>query len=623
MNDQLIERIEEYVQLETNYAIILNGNYGIGKTYFIKNQLFPKIKDLKVPNSKKDETYIPILISLFGANSIDEIQNQIFIELYPILKNKGVKIFTGLGKSLYKFLSGSELKELLNDTNTSSSDLIDFSKILLCIDDIDRKSPTLDIKEFFGFVNNLVENQNAKILLVANEEELRNESNIDDNSYATLREKVIGVSITFKNSVNKIFDEIVKTKYKESNQNYFDFLCTNKNVIVTQIEKNKDNLRNLLFFLEHFKIIFYKANQLLDDDSKYLILRDQLMVELLKFALPISIEYKLGRLNISNFKQIEEFYNGFSFNLDAFLGKKEKSTEKTYAEIFKETYFEDNEEKKMYFKSAINYIMGKCSFTIEELVDDINTIFRFEQNTIPDRQKLIRKLDYWHCIDLDFNNYRKLTKQLIQYVDKGEYELEEYPTLFRYSVRFDNILNFNISKLIKRFKKGIDSGKRNYKYKRYLSFQISMRGDEEFFDEIKEIAQYCTSVNEEIQKNEHTSELELLFNLYKNDFEQFIENIDDSSVEINFTPFFSRFDFKKFSTHFKQLSNKQIIDFGFYIDRKYSHSIYPALNPDKLFLQNLHTFILNEQTKQTTVKLKKVAYNFMTKKIEGVLPNFN
>ncbi|WP_423912151.1 P-loop NTPase fold protein [Flavobacterium sp.] len=87
------------------------------------------------------------------------------------LKNRGVKIFTGLGKSIYKFLSGSEFQELLSDTNTSSSDLIDFSKILLCIDDIDRKSPTLNSKEFFGFVNNLVENQNAKILLIANEKE--------------------------------------------------------------------------------------------------------------------------------------------------------------------------------------------------------------------------------------------------------------------------------------------------------------------------------------------------------------------------------------------------------------------------------------------------------------------
>lgn len=622
MNEQLTQRIQEFLELETNYAIILNGDYGIGKTHYIKNELFPVIKTLKVPESQKEEIFIPILISLFGVNSIEEIQNQIFLELYPILKNKGVKIFTGLGKSVYKFLSGSDFKELLSDTNTSSSDLIDFSRILLCIDDIDRKSPSLNIKEFFGFVNNLVENQNAKILLIANEEELRNESVIDENAYAILREKVIGISITFKNNVSEIFDEIVKSKYETINQNYFDFLTINKAVIVLQIERNKDNLRNLLFFLEHFKIIFLKAHDLLKTEQKYTDIRDQLMIELLRFTLPIAIEYKLGRLNISNFEQIENVYNGFIFNLSAFLGDKEKSTEKTYADVFRETYFEDNQTKKLFFKSIFNYIIGESSFIIEEFADDIDSIYRFKENIIPERQKVLSKLNYWHCINLELSSYKKLTKGLIEYVDNGDFELEEYPTIFRYAVRFDNIMNFNIPKLVKRFKKGIDLGKKNYKYKRHLSFQISMREDEDFINEIKEIAEHCSFVNDGVQKTEQTDELELLFNVYKTDFERFLENIQDDSKEINFTPFLSSFDFKKFSVRFKQITNKQVVDFAFYIDRKYSHQIYHPFIPDKFFLQNLHDFILNELSKKTTSKLTKVAYEFMSKKIENVLPNF-
>lgn len=622
MNEQLTQRIKEYLELETNYAIILNGDYGIGKTYYIKNELFPIIKTLKIPESQKDETFIPILISLFGVNSIEEIQNQIFLELYPILKNKGVKIFTGLGKSVYKFLSGSDFKELLSDTNTSSSDLIDFSRILLCIDDIDRKSPSLNIKEFFGFVNNLVENLNAKILLIANEEELRNESATNESAYAVLREKVIGISITFKNDVSEIFDEIVKSKYKTINQNYFDFLCLNKAIIVPQVQKNKDNLRNLLFFLEHFKIIFLKTDDLFKNNQKYIDIKKQLMVELLKFTLPIAIEYKLGRLNISNFEQIENVYNGFSFNLSAFKGNKEKAIEKTYADIFREIYFEDNQTRKLFFQSIFNYIMGKSSFIIEEFINDVDSIYRFKENTIPERQIIFAKLNYWHCLDLEVSSYKKLTKELIKYVDDGDFELEEYPAIFRYAVRFDNIMNFNIAKLVKRFKKGIDLGKEKHKYKRYLSFQISMKEDEYFINEIKEIVEYCTFMNDNIQKIEQADELELLFNLYKTDFEKFFENIQDDSKEIIFTPFLSSFDFKKFSVHFKRITNKQVVDFAFYIGHKYSHQVYHAFIPDKLFLQNLQNFILNEMSKQTTTKLTKVAYEFMNKKIENVLPNF-
>lgn len=622
MNEQLTNRIQEYLELETNYAIIVSGDYGIGKTHYIKNELFPVIKAIKITDSQKVETFIPILISLFGVNSIEEIQNQIFLELYPILKNKGVKIFTGLGKSVYKFLSGSDFNDLLSDTNTSSSDLIDFSGVLLCIDDIDRKSPSLNIKEFFGFVNNLVENQNAKILLVANEEELRNEKVIDENAYAVLREKVIGVSITFKNNVSQIFDEIIESKYKTTHKNYFEFLSHHKAFIIQQITRNKDNLRNLLFFFEHFKVIFLKAYDLLKTEQKYIDIRQELMTELLKFTLPIAIEYKLGKLNTSNCEQIENVYNGFSFNLSAFFVDKEKPVEKSYADIFKEIYFEDNQTRKLFFQSIFNYIMGKSSFIIEEFKDDIDSVYRFKENVIPERQKILGKLNYWHCIDLDLMTYKKLTKQLIEYVDKGDFQLEEYPTIFRYAIRFDNVMNFQVDKLIKRFKKGIDFGKKNYKYKRYLSFQISMRGDEEFFNEIKEIAEYCTFLNDEIQKNENKDELETLFNLYKTDFEKFLDDIQDNSQEINFTAFLSRFDFKKFSTHFKKISNKQVIDFAFYIERKYSNHVYEGFLDNKQFLKNLQNFISKELSKNTTPKLTKIAYEVLNKKIEKVLPNF-
>lgn len=91
MNEEITNRIEQYLDLDTNYAIIINGDYGIGKTHYIKNQLFPKIAKLKIPHSENEETYIPVLISLFGAKSIEDIQNQIFVELYPILKKKRSK----------------------------------------------------------------------------------------------------------------------------------------------------------------------------------------------------------------------------------------------------------------------------------------------------------------------------------------------------------------------------------------------------------------------------------------------------------------------------------------------------------------------------------------------------
>jgi len=90
-NDDLrhdqIEILKQYVQIETNYALIIDGEYGIGKTYFYKELASPELKKIALPTNETKK-YRPIYISLFGLKSIDEISRLIFLELYPILKKR-------------------------------------------------------------------------------------------------------------------------------------------------------------------------------------------------------------------------------------------------------------------------------------------------------------------------------------------------------------------------------------------------------------------------------------------------------------------------------------------------------------------------------------------------------
>ena len=154
MNQDLTERIKNYLQLETNYAIIINGEYGIGKTHYLTKELFPEVKKIDIPNSPKNQKFTPILISLFGINSIEELGKQIVFELYPILKSKGFKLVGGIVNLVSKHFTGDQFPDLLK----GSGDSFDFSKVLICIDDFDRKGRVLKLDEVFGFVNNLVEN---------------------------------------------------------------------------------------------------------------------------------------------------------------------------------------------------------------------------------------------------------------------------------------------------------------------------------------------------------------------------------------------------------------------------------------------------------------------------------
>lgn len=621
MNEEITYRIEQYLELDTNYAIIINGDYGIGKTHYIKYELFPKIAELKIPQSEKDEKYIPILVSLFGTKSIEDIQNQIFVELYPILKKRGVKIVAGLGNTVLKYF-GSNLKELLSETGTSSESMTDYSKILICIDDIDRKSSELDLKEVFGFVNNLVENLNAKILLIANEDELRKEINTDDiDNYSLLREKVIGISVTFNTNVSMTFDRIIEIKYKTENKLYFDFLTEHKKNIVNRISQNKDNLRNLLFFLEHFKIIFNKTIKYLSTENKFDKINEDVLEKILNFTLPISIEYKMGNLNTTNFSEIKEVYQGFSFNLSRLLGNSNITEKpKTYAELFKEKYTPDDNLQRIYFDSIFNYIIGKTSFKIEQLSDEINLIYKFEDNTIPEREKLILKLNYWDCVNLKHSEYRLFTSSLLKYVDKGEFSLEQYPTVFHYITRFNNLLNYNIENLKKRFKKGVLKG--NYQYVRNIHFQLSVDSTSEFYDDLFEIAEYCKEINAGIKEGQQSKELTDIFDLFSSDFDAFLEKVDERNNDFMFTPYFTKQDYNKTWRVIKKLNNKQIINFAFYFEGRYRRHIYENIFPEKNFLEYLNGKVDNLILNRTTSKLKRVTLEFFNNKIKESIKHF-
>lgn len=623
MNEEITNRIEQYLDLDTNYAIIINGDYGIGKTHYIKNQLFPKIAELKIPHSENEETYIPVLISLFGAKSIEDIQNQIFVELYPILKKRGVKIVAGLGNTVLKYF-GSNLKDLLSETGTSSESLTGYRKILICIDDIDRKSSELDLKEVFGFVNNLVENLNAKILLIANEDELRKEINTDEiDNYSLLREKVIGISINFSTNVSLTFDRIIESKYKNENKSYFDFLSYHKKSIVNRVSQNKDNLRNLLFFLEHFKIVFKETSEFLSSETKFDNIKSEILETILDFTLPISIEYKLGKLNTANFSEIIEIYQGFSFNLSRFMGESNKEDKpKTYPELFKEKYLPDDNIRRKYFDSIFNYITGKTSFKIEQLSSELNSIYKFEDNTIPEREKLITKLNYWDCVDLKHSEYRSFTSSLLEYVDKGEFSLEQYPTVFHYSTRFDNLLNYNIENLKKRFKKGIQKGKDNYSYVRSIHFRLSVDRTSEFYEDLKEIVEFCIETNKGIKENQELKELTDIFSLFSSDFNSFIEKVEEMNNEFMFTPYFINFDFNKTWRIIKKLNNSQIINLAFYFQSRYRINIYEKIYPEKEFLENLNKKVEDLISNKSTNKLKKVTLKFFREKIMESINNF-
>ncbi|KAA6331783.1 hypothetical protein EZS27_019647 [termite gut metagenome] len=627
MDKKITNRIKQYLQIETNYAIIINGDYGIGKTYYIKNKLFPEVRDVEVPNSSKKEKYIPVLISLFGAKSIESIQDNFFFELYPILKKKAVKFLAGLGNRTLKYFTDSELKDVFSDVGTDSETLTNYGKILLCIDDVDRISEDLSIKDVFGFINNLVENLNAKVIIIANEDELRKQYNNgkeEIDAYSFLREKVIGISIQFSPNIEETYDEIIKKKYESERSQYYNFLEENRKYIVEQICINRHNLRNLLFFIEQFKIVYDELLVFFQENSEYQKLQTEIELSILTFSLPVSIEYKLGKINSSNFQKIESVFTTYysSLMLSKLINpeKGENKQEKSYLDLFYEKYFNNSKIKANYYNSVFNYIIGKQGFNIDFLKEEIRTIYKIENNEIPQRETLLKELNYWNCINLSTKEYFSLTRELFIFADRGEFDLSQYATVFHYAIRFDNPLHLNVDNLVKRFRRGIVRGISRYTYQAHLKMRMSIDKSAEYYENLRDIIVFCNEINDGIQRKDNLNKVDDIFRLFKADFPAFYEKT--SSSEFHLSPIFTQIKFSEIWKVIKSMKHSDIIDLAFYFENRYRPHIYEKIFPEKYFVFELKSNLESKINNPRTNKMKRIAYKFLISKLEQSLENF-
>ncbi|MDE6730198.1 MAG: KAP family NTPase [Oscillospiraceae bacterium] len=189
----------------TGRAIMLTGEWGTGKSYYIKNQL----KSFLEGEGKKCA-----IVSLYGISDVSEISKALFFELHPIIKKSDSvagSVAKAVGKTLINGLTsaiGFDLNSLDDDGMQKIYESVNLSDTLVVLEDIERTQ--IDIIKLLGYVNNLCENDGVKILLVTNESELLTtyeETNEKGEkikyytdsavSYKRTREKTVGDTIHF------------------------------------------------------------------------------------------------------------------------------------------------------------------------------------------------------------------------------------------------------------------------------------------------------------------------------------------------------------------------------------------------------------------------------------------
>lgn len=190
-NEHIRDFLQYYCGLpkEPQYAVMLTGLWGGGKTWFIKDF----IKN-RLPQPER-----VLYLSLYGAQSIDDIESEFFRLLHPVLGSKPVRVLHRLARGVLKtsinFDIDGDGKADGNVTGSLPSEKV-LERIslnashILVLDDLERCAiPTAHV---LGYVNQFIEHGGIKAILIANEVELTKLDPGSSTTYSRIKEKLIG-----------------------------------------------------------------------------------------------------------------------------------------------------------------------------------------------------------------------------------------------------------------------------------------------------------------------------------------------------------------------------------------------------------------------------------------------
>ncbi len=196
MNSHIKDAVKQYITQEVNpeYAIMINGPWGCGKTYFVDD--LQTESWLKNTDGKKEKKVVKI--SLYGVTSKEDIETQLFYAVNAFLDGK--KKLKKLGDVAHTFLGGT-----FNVDGKTAMSLFfkEWSKKVrvIIVDDLERSS--MPIHETMGYFYNYIIEQDIRIIFIGNEDEIKDaEGNLDEH-YKRTKEKVIGETYTIQPQIEE------------------------------------------------------------------------------------------------------------------------------------------------------------------------------------------------------------------------------------------------------------------------------------------------------------------------------------------------------------------------------------------------------------------------------------
>ena len=635
------EELNDYLyNVNIKYAVLLNGSWGSGKTYYIKKyieKLEREFDESKKNKSKKLKK--PIYISLYGINSVSEIKNKILLSLIKSKKVKQLLPLLDVGLEVGSdFISDiTFIKNPDNKLGKILQTLYKIDNLIIVFDDLERCN--ININSVLGYINELVEHNDIKVIIVADETKIGKvnyENNLElkymlalsdkidlvdknkkkhtwdsstndksstftrdeivkrtkkifneDNLYNEIKEKLIGKIIYYRADINNVYDVFVEK------------IITNKDAIATAIENKEMFLKQLednnYWNLRTIQFIFQSFNRIVNET-----------------------------IDIINFGEIKSIYLNDVFSYCTIKSLKIKQGENSYnwekGQEFGTVYLGNELLDYVYknfvvgFKFIDDYLFN--SYIDKDNIKSIlNQYKNMVMNEINNPNDPLYKLKTWWLIPE--NELSNIIDNLIEKIKNNEYGLELYSKIVNFLSRIEemDVCVEKIESAIKELETNIKEKDISGKYCEDRLFDGTPKTTELYKKNIHKIRQL-------IDEKENNDKRKAINNIFSSNnwgikLKEYCET--NNAKFLSDKEFAYILDIDMIVTNIKDKSIEEIYEFWYSLQKIYSFSnIKEFYENDKGKLIELKIAI---ESIEDIDKVKKFVVNKISEFLEDVINN--
>lgn len=498
----------------------------VGKTYFWNNKIKNKIESLQL-NGRK---YTTIYMSLYGISNLEDISKKIFIETTQLMDKNMKKYMDTHDKTTIPEYAKTGLDMAHLFGVTQNSDKMDYANFfatdnkVLCFDDLERAN--VDVIDILGYINNFVEHDHIKTILICNEKELSTKlksSNLEmktfiatylldkegnllqadkpmvekirekieyvfdkANDYERIKEKLIGETFEYAPKFNYIINGLLM-RY-ENNPELMKFLRENTSLITaTFVKSGTRNLRILKHALNDFKKVFEIVNRCYPNTNL------RVLQTMLIFTIAVSFEIKAGKITKDKFININsnEEYKSILVSSRVLMDNRQ-----FYIKEFDNNYYFNFKSDYRFFKFIEIYVRTRI-FDMKAFKKDMEVIINtIDTEKLPGHKRLLTE-EYWKISDDQFPG---IIEEIFDDIKNVRLQLIEIVKLFAYFSYFSRrgLIDYDIKYIKAVFLEGMDEAAKKSEFCDNIDEELSRIGID-VGEDMEEILAHFYELNSELE----------------------------------------------------------------------------------------------------------------------------